>query len=208
MLKVYGRANSINVRKVLWIAEEIGIPFEREDWGRGFRPVSDPEFLALNPLAVVPAIDDDGFVLSESNTIARYLAAKHGRTDLLPADLQGRAIVERWMDWQSQEFNNSYRAAVLAILFKSPLPGGQEAIDASLADWPKKLAMVEDQLRQTGSYIAGPEFTLADVAIGLAVNRWFMTPTGEKPEFPAVSAYYDRLAERPAFRKHGRNGSP
>lgn len=208
MLKIYGRANSINVRKVLWTAEEIGLPFEREDWGRGFRPLSDPAFQALNPLSVVPAIDDDGFILSESNTIVRYLAAKHGRADLLPADPQGRAVVERWMDWQSQEFNNSYRAAVVAILFNAPLPGGQEAIDASLADWPTKIALVDDQLRRTGAYIAGPAFTLADVAIGLAVNRWFLTPTGEKPTFPAVSAYYERLSERPAYQKYGRNGLP
>jgi glutathione S-transferase len=208
MLKIYGRANSINVRKVLWTAEEIGLPFEREDWGRGFRPVSDPAFQALNPLSVVPVIDDDGFILSESNTIARYLAARHGRADLLPADPQGRATVERWMDWQSQEFNNSYRAAVLSNVFRLPVPGGQEALDASLADWPKQLAIVEHQLGRTGAYIAGPTFTLADVAIGLAINRWFMTPTGEKPKFPAISAYYDRLAERPAYQKYGRNGLP
>jgi glutathione S-transferase len=208
MLKIYGRANSINVRKVLWTADEIGIPFEREDWGRGFRPVSDPAFQALNPLSVVPAIDDDGFILSESNTIARYLAAKHGRADLLPADPQGRAVVERWMDWQSQDFNNSYRAAFQAIVFQSPPPGGQQAVDAALAEWPKQIALVEDQLRRTGAYIAGPTFTLADVAIGLAINRWFMTPTGEKPVFPAVAAYYDLLAERPGYQKHGRNGLP
>jgi glutathione S-transferase len=89
-----------------------------------------------------------------------------------------------------------------------PVPGGQEVLDASLADWPKQLAIVEDQLGRTGAYIAGPAFTLADVAIGLSVNRWFMTPTGEKPEFPAISAYYDRLAERPAYQKYGRNGLP
>jgi len=207
MLTIHGRANSINVRKVLWTADEVGILYEREDWGRGFRPVSDAAFQAMNPLGVVPVIDDVGFVLSESNTIARYLAAKHGRTDLLPADPQGRAVVERWMDWQAQEFNNSFRAAFLALVFKSPLPGGQETIDASLADWPKKMAIVEDQLRQTGAYITGPNFTLADVAIGMAVNRWFITPI-QRPEFPAVSAYYDLLAERPAYQKHGRNGLP
>ena len=83
MLKIYGRANSINVRKVLWVCDEIGIPFEREDWGRGYRSTEEPAFLKLNPFAVVPVIDDDGFRLRESNTITRYLATKHGRDDSL-----------------------------------------------------------------------------------------------------------------------------
>ena len=84
MLKIYGRANSINVRKVLWLVEEIGLEYDREDWGRGYRPTSDQEFKRINPFEVVPAIDDDGFTLRESNTIVRYLATKHARADLYP----------------------------------------------------------------------------------------------------------------------------
>lgn len=210
MLKIYGRANSINVRKVLWTCEEIGIAFEREDWGRGFRPTSDPEFLAINPFGIVPAISDDGFLLSESHAIIRYLAMKHGRTDLLPRapDLHKRAQVEMWMEWQGTEVANAHRALVTATIFKIQPPGGQEAIDASLREWPLRMAVIEDQLRKTGAYITGPEFTLGDICIGLTVNRWFMTPTAEKPEFPAVAAYYDLLNERPGFRAHGRNGTP
>jgi glutathione S-transferase len=209
MLKIYGRANSINVRKVLWTCEEIGIPFEREDWGRGFRPTSDPEFLAINPFGVVPAISDDGFLLSESHAITRYLAMKHGRDDLLPsADLQKRTLIEMWMEWQGTEVSNAHRAVVTAHVFKIQVPGGQEAIDASLREWPLRIAVIEEQLRKTAAYIAGPEFTLADICIGLTVNRWFMTPTGTKPEFPAVAAYYDLLNERPGFQNYGRNGTP
>jgi glutathione S-transferase len=208
MLKIYGRANSINVRKVLWTCDEIGIPFEREDWGRGFRSVNDPEFLAINPFALVPAIDDDGFILSESHAIARYLAARHGRNDLLPTDLRKRALVESWMDWQGTEIAPAAGPAVRAYIFKIQPAGGQAAIDASLAEWPKHVAMIEAQLASTGAYITGPDFTLADVCIGLTVNRWFMTPTGEKPEFPATAAYYDRLNERPGYQQHGRNGRP
>jgi glutathione S-transferase len=206
MLKILGRANSINVRKVLWTAEEIGIPFAREDWGRGFRGLDDPEFLARNPFGLVPAIDDDGFVLGESHAIIRYLAAKHGRNDLLPTDVQKRAVVEAWMEWQGTEVSNAHRAAVLALVFKLQVTGGQDAINASLAEWPKKMAVIERQLEKTGAHITGPDFTLADICIGLTVNRWFMTPTGEKPDFPATLAYYDRLTERPGFQQHGRNG--
>jgi glutathione S-transferase len=208
MLKVYGRANSINVRKVLWTLEEIGVQYEREDWGRGFRPLNDPEFLSINPFGLVPAVDDDGFILSESHAIARYLAAKHGRDDLLPPDLQMRGTVESWMEWQGTEVANAHRAVVTAYVFKLQQPGGQEAIDASLAAWPKKMAVIENQLAKTGAYITGPAFTLADICIGLTVNRWFMTPTGTKPDFPAMAAYYDLLNERPGYQKHGRNGTP
>ena len=208
MLKIYGRANSINVRKVLWTVDEIGIPFEREDWGRGFRPVSDPEFLALNPFGLVPVIDDEGFVLSESHAICRYLASTHSREDLLPADPKQRAIVESWMEWQGTEVSNAQRGVVMTKLFNIALPGGQAVIDDSLAQWPKRMAVMEAQLGKTGAYIAGPDFTLADVCIGLAVNRWFGTPTGAKPAFPAIAAYYDLLAERSGYLRYGRNGTP
>jgi glutathione S-transferase len=209
MLKIYGRANSINVRKVLWAVDEIGIAYSREDWGRGFKPLSDPAFLAVNPLALIPAIDDDGFILSESNTIIRYLAAKHGRTDLLPTDLKAHAEIERWMDWQSADFANSWRAAFLGLIVKQQVPGGDEAIQASLRDWPAKMKIVEAQLSRTGGYIAGPSFTLADIPMGLAVHRWFASELPiEKPDLLATSAYYEQLSTRAPFMTHVRNGLP
>ena len=91
MLKVYGRANSINVRKVLWMLGELGLAYEREDWGRGYRPTDDPAFRDINPFGVVPVIDDGDFRLRESNTIVRYLADKHGRADLYPEGSEQRA---------------------------------------------------------------------------------------------------------------------
>jgi glutathione S-transferase len=101
MLKVWGRVNSINVMKVLWICEELGLPVEQINAGLQYGVVDTPEYAAMNPDRKIPVIDDGGFVLAESNTIIRYLAAKHGRTDLLAADPRGRAEVERWMDWAS-----------------------------------------------------------------------------------------------------------
>lgn len=210
MLKIYGRANSINVRKVLWAVEEIDIPYEREDWGRGFKALSDPEFTALNPMQLIPVIDDDGFLLSESNVISRYLAAKYGRTDLLPSDFQARARVERWMDWQAIDLSNGWRPAFLGLVAKAPVAGGEAAIKASLESWPKMMAIVESQLQKTGAYITGADFTLADIAIGLTVHRWFAAPLEEmnRPDFPAMAAYYERLSQRPPFMAHGRNGMP
>lgn len=207
MLKIYGRANSINVRKVLWTVDEIGIPCQREDWGRGFRPVDDPEFQALTPLGQIPVIDDNGFLMSESNAIMRYLLAKHGRTDLLPSDIKARAEVERWMGWQSAELNPAWRGVFFAIVVKQPLPGGEEIVEGSRRDWTAKMHRIEAQLAKTGAYLCGATFTAADICVGLVVHRWFATPM-EKPDLPAVAAYYERLSQRPAFLAHGRNGLP
>jgi glutathione S-transferase len=207
MLKVLGQPASINVRKVLWALEEIGIAYEREDWGGASRSTSEPAFLALNPNALVPVIQDDGVVLRESNTIIRYLAAKHGRFDLLPQEAAARALVELWMDWQASEFNNAWRYAFQALVRKSPSFADNGQIASSIASWTSHMAILQRQLEGTDGYVVGPAFTLADIPIGLSVNRWFMTPL-DRPEFSAVAAYYERLSKRPAFLKHGRNGVP
>lgn len=207
MLKIYGRANSINVRKVLWIADEIGIPFTREDWGRGYRPTNEPDFRKVSNFGVVPVIDDDGFVLRESNTICRYLASKHGRTDLYPADLRTRATVEAWMDWGATDFYNGIRPVVHGLVFKTP-GYDQKAIDAGIKEWSAQMRRLDDVLAETkGGYLMGSQFTLADVPSGLGVNRWYSIEF-PKTEYKAVAAYYDRLAERAPYRAHGRNGTP
>ena len=207
MLKVLGKATSINVRKVLWTCEEIGLAYDREDWGSGFRATDAPEFLALNPNGLVPVLIDGGVVLWESNTIIRYLAGRHGRDDLLPTEPAARAAIEQWMDWQAGDFNNSWRYAFQALVRRNPAYGDAAELRRSIEEWAAKMAVLEGQLARTGGHVAGPTFTLADVPIGLSVNRWFMTPL-ERPAFPLVAAYYDRLTERPAFRRHGRNGEP
>jgi len=207
MLKIYGRANSINVRKVLWTVDEIGVAYSREDWGRGFRPTTEPEFLKLNPFAVVPVIDDDGFVLRESHAISRYLAAKHGRTDLYPADLAQRAQVEAWMDWGQTDLAAGVRAPFLGLMVKLPAFQDPKLIEAGIAEWTRQMQMLDAYLTGHGPFLMGESFTLADIPAGLVVNRWFSIPF-DKPELKAVSAYYDRLTERPAYRQHGRNGTP
>jgi len=205
MLKVLGQPASINVRKVLWACDEIGIAYEREDWGGATRPTSDPAFLALNPNGLVPVVIDDGLVLRESNTIIRYLANKHGRDDLLPQSAAARAQVEMWMDWQGTEFNSSWRYAVQALVRKNPNFQDSDQIDASIKSWAKHVQILDRQLATTGAFVVGSEFSAADIPIGLSVNRWFMTPL-DHPTFEAVAAYYERLSQRPAFMKHGRNG--
>jgi glutathione S-transferase len=207
MLKILGKPISINVRKVLWLCEELASPYQLEPWGAGWRDPDTPEFLALNPNAMVPVIVDGDAVLWESNTICRYLAAKHGRDDLLPREPLARARIEQWMDWQGGDLNNSWRYAFMGLVRKSTAHQDAAAIAASAAAWNRHMGILERQLEKSSDFVAGPAFTLADIGLGLSANRWFMTPI-ERPALPRVEAYYDRLGERPGFRLHGRNGTP
>ncbi|WP_342120030.1 glutathione S-transferase family protein [Pseudoduganella sp. OTU4001] len=205
MLKLLGKPTSINVRKVLWTLAEVGLPYEREDWGDGYRATSVPEFLALNPNAMVPVLLDGEFVLWESNSICRYLCGKAGRSDLLPAEPQARARVEQWMDWQATDLNNAWRYAFMALVRRSPAFADPAQIAASAAAWNRNVGILDRHLAAHGPYAAGAEFTLADVVLGLSLNRWLETPI-ERPDYPAIAAYIERLLERPAYREFGRNG--
>ena len=207
MLKILGKPVSINVRKVLWLCEELALPYALEPWGSGYRDTDTPEFRALNPNAMVPVIVDGDAVLWESNTICRYLAGKQGREDLLPREPLARARVEQWMDWQVADLNNAWRYAFMSLVRHSPAHQDAQALAAGAAGWNRHMAILEAQLDKSGDFVAGAAFTLADIVIGLSVNRWFMTPI-ERPELPRVRAYYDRLATRAGYLKHGRNGTP
>jgi glutathione S-transferase len=206
MLKLLGRASSINVRKVLWLAEELDLQLEQLPYGRGFAPTDTAEFRALNPNGLVPVLCDDDFVLWESNTICRYLAGREQRDDLLPTAPRERARVEQWMDWQATELNSAWRAPFHGLVRNDPAYS-QAAIAAGAAAWNRLMTIVEEQLARNGPYLTGAHFTLADLVVGLAVHRWFSVPIA-RPELPAVRTYYDRLGERPGFRLHGCNGMP
>lgn len=207
MLQILGKSSSINVRKVLWTCAELQLPYAQQQWGGGFRSTEEPEFIALNPNALVPVIRDGDFVLWESNSICRYLAAKYGTGDLLPVAPQARAQVEQWMDWQATELNNAWRYAFMALVRQSPAYTSVESIAMSVLHWNHNMGILEAQLEKTGAYVAGEQFTLADIVVGLSTHRWLMTPI-DRVELPAVSAYYERLCLRPGFLQHGCNGSP
>jgi glutathione S-transferase len=196
-VRILGKASSINVRKVLWTCTELGIAFEREDWGSGFRSTQEPEFLALNPNAMVPVLVDGDVVLWESNTICRYLATRHGDGSLLPHDAAARAQVEQWMDWQATELNNAWRYAFMGLVRGSAAHQDAGLIAASLAGWNRHMAILERQLEQSGAYAAGAAFSLADIVLGLSAHRWRKTPMDTRPDFPAVAAWLARLEARP-----------
>jgi glutathione S-transferase len=198
MLKILGRTSSLNVRKVLWTCDELGLAYEREDWGTGFASTKSPEFLALNPNGLVPVLIDEQGALYESNTICRYLAARFGHGHLLPIEPRPRAGVEQWMDWQATDLNPTWGYAFLAL--GRPTPGYDDPakIAASVEAWNKAMTILDQRLQETGAHAAGHDFTLADVVLGVSVHRWIRTPMA-RANLPAVEAYYARLKQRPAF---------
>ncbi len=207
MLKIYGRADSSNVRKVTWIADEIGLAYEREDWGRGFRSTDEPAFQRVSTFGVVPVIEDDGFILRESNTILRYLCSKHSRADLYPSELTARATVESWMDWASIDLYLGVRPVFLGLTIKMPAFQDKKIIETGIADWTRQMKRLDAQLAANGPYLAGANFTLADVGTGIVVNRWYHIDF-EKPKLSAVEAYYERLSTSAPYRANVRNGTP
>jgi len=152
MLKIFGYRASINVRKVLWMCEELGLDFVQEDWAGGFRSTATPDFRKLNPAGLVPVIDDDGFVLWESNVILRYLAASRARRDLLPEEPRARATIEKWMDWQASDFNNSWRAAFQGLVRKNPQFRDAD-IARSVDDFCELVSRVSAEISRNGGYI-------------------------------------------------------
>jgi glutathione S-transferase len=209
MLKILGKSSSINVRKVLWTCAELQLNYEQEEWGSGFQSTETDAFKALNPNSLVPVLLDDDFALWESNAICRYLATQyqHQQKELLPVSARQRALVEQWMDWQSTELNHSWRYAFMHLVRKSPAYADAAAATHSIEAWNQKMHILDAALAKTAQYITGAEFTLADIVLGLSVNRWLMTPM-ERPELPAVAAYYQKISLRPGFQRFGCNGIP
>lgn len=206
MLKILGKASSINVRKVLWTCAEIDLPFELSEYGSGApHAVTTPEFLALNPNGMVPVIQDEGVTLWESNTICRYLATRHRRVDLLPQEAMPRAQVEKWMDWQATELNNAWRYAFMATVRQSAAHKDPDAIALSVREWNRHMAMMAQRLQQTQAFVNGEQFSLADIVLGLSLNRWRSAPIAHA-YLPALDAYFQRLSQRPGFLKYGANG--
>ncbi|MSO71716.1 MAG: glutathione S-transferase family protein [Alphaproteobacteria bacterium] len=200
MLKVLGRKNSGNVQKILWACAELGLPFERDDYGGAFGKVNEPAFRALNPNGLVPVMIEDGFALWESNTILRYLASRFGDGRLLPADARARANVERWMDWQLSALNPAIGPLFLALVRGRPEEKTPDAIKPALERTTRAFTLLDGQFAGK-RFVEGEEMTVADIALGIFTYRWFALPI-PRPTLPALTAWYDRLTERAGFREH------
>jgi glutathione S-transferase len=199
MLKIWGRTNSVNVKKALWCVEELGLQYERRDAGREHGVVDSPEYRKLNPNGLVPTIDDDGFILWESHAIVRYLCAKHAPGVLWPDDLRIRADADRWMDWTGATLNPTMRVAFWELVRTPAAERNAQAIADSIARSGELLVMVDGVLAGR-PYIAGDAFTMGDIPLGCHVYNWMAMPIVRRP-LPHLEAWYERLTTRPAYRK-------
>lgn len=198
MLIIWGRHTSSNVEKLLWACTEMGVSFERRDMAGKFGFTD--EYLAMNPNRVVPTIDDDGFILWESNACLRYLAAKHGAGTLWPEDLQVRANADRWMDWCTTTLWVALRPVFHGLIRTSPENRDMEAITAAAKSTGEILAILDDWLADR-DFVCGDAFTMGDIPVGFVLYRWYALDV-EHPERPNVRAWYERLTERPGYREY------
>jgi len=198
MLKIWGRVNSVNVKKALWALEELGLKYQRIDAGREFGVVNTPEYKRMNPNSLVPTIDDDGFVLWESHAIVRYLAAKHGAGTLWPADLKQRADSDRWMDW-AFTFQAQFRAVFWGLVRTPPEKRDTKAIEEARQKCAELLAIPDSALANR-PYFAGNSLTIGDIPLGCHVQLWMRLPI-ERPAHQNLQRWFDRLCARPAFKK-------
>lgn len=201
MLKIWGRNDGSNVVKVMWCVGELGIEFERIDWGGTFGGNDDPDYRRKNPNGRLPTLEeDDGFTLWESGAVIRYLCAKYSAGELYPEDPRQRAAADKWMDWSSLNFAG-FNAVYLDQYFRlSAAERSDEILQAAVAQARPMLDILDRHLADN-AYIGGDRLTMADFPAGSLLHRWIHW-TPDRPSHVNVEAYYDRVAARPAYQEH------
>ncbi|WP_116138574.1 glutathione S-transferase family protein [Trinickia diaoshuihuensis] len=202
MLKIWGRANSVNVQKLLWCCDELGLPFERVDAGLQFGRVNDPDYRELNPNGQIPTLVDGTFVLWESNSVLRYLAMQYGASSsLYPADPKLRASIDRWLDWSLSTLAPAERPVFIALVRTPPEERDMEALAANMKTLIARWKILDGHL-QGRFHPEGDRFTIADIVLGAFAKRWFGLPGVERPPMPSLERWYQRLTQRAAFKKY------
>ncbi|MCC7427955.1 MAG: glutathione S-transferase [Alphaproteobacteria bacterium] len=200
MRRIWGRKSSINVMKVLWACEELGLPYERIDVGGAFGGTRTPEYLAMNPNSLIPTLQEDNFTLWESNAIVRYLGHAYGaKGGLWPQDPRARADIDRWMDWQVSTIGESMRICFWTLIRTPPEKRDMAAVAKAREDLLPKWARLDAHMANR-AYIGGPAFTLGDIPLGCYAHRWLSLPL-DRPAVPNIEAWYGRLKERPGYAK-------
>ncbi len=184
----------------MWCVAELAIPHQRIDAGGGHGVTDSPEYLAMNPNGRVPTIDDDGFILWESNAIVRYLAAKHGMGTLCPADEMQHADADRWMDWQCATVGAVMRPFIITMFRTKPEDRDPDIVRRQVEGVSRLWTILDDRLADR-RYVVGEDFTMGDIPIGTYAWRWFSIDV-ERPHLPNLAAWYERLTTRPAYREH------
>jgi glutathione S-transferase len=196
MLRIWGRLSSVNVQKVIWCADELALRYERIEAGGKFGRNDSAEYLAMNPNGLVPVIEDDGFVLWESNAIVRYFCSRERATTLWPEDLRARADVDRWMDWQATAFTPAMGPAFWQLI-RTPEAQRDAAVVEASRDKSEKCAGILDAHLAGRDYLCGDRFTAADVVVGPAAHRWLHLPLPRTPR-PNLKRWYTAIKSRPA----------
>jgi glutathione S-transferase len=200
-LTIWGRANSVNVQKVLWCLAELDLAYERIDAGMAFGKNDQPEYLAMNPNGRVPTLVDGDYVLWESNSIMRYLNLAYGKgVAIYPQSPQARAAVDRWLDWTLSTLQPVDRPVFWALVRtpkeKRDMAAIQKDVDAEAVVW-----RIPEALLATRRYIEGDQFTIADIALGAFARRWFGVEGVTKPKLPNLERWFALISERPGFQK-------
>jgi glutathione S-transferase len=201
MLKIWGRNTSSNVQKAMWAVGELGLEHERIDIGGPFGKNKEPAYLAMNPNGLVPTLEeDDGFLLWESNSIVRYLAAKHRASVLEPTDPKTRALAQKWMDWQLSVLGPAITPVFWGLVRTPPEKRDPAAIEAGKTRTTHAATILDAQLGKT-AFAAGDTFSYGDIPVGVMIYR-YMKLVPERPKLPNLERWYAAIAEREAFRDH------
>jgi glutathione S-transferase len=198
-IKVWGQPKSINVQKVLWALEELGLPYERIDAGGPFGRNKDADYLSLNPNGLVPTLQDDGAPIWESNAILRYLFNRYGSAPLQPADAIARARADQWTDWKSSTFWLHTRVLVVQLV-RTPEDKRDQAAITFAKEQLLAAAKILDAELSKHPYIVGEHFTWGDIPLAAAAQRYFTLPI-ERPALRSLEAWFGRVRERAGFKK-------
>lgn len=200
MLKIWGRNTSSNVQKVIWALGEMKMPFDRIDVGGAFGKTKEATYLAMNPNSLVPTLEEeDGFTLWESNSIIRYLAAKHANRTLEPADVKTRANAQKWMDWQLSVLGPAITPVFWGLIRTPPEKRDANAIAAGKEKTIAAAKLMDAQLGKT-QFLAGSEFSYGDIPVGIMIHR-YMQLIPERPAMPHLDRWYAAISSRPAFKE-------
>jgi glutathione S-transferase len=200
MLKVWGRRNSLNVQKVMWLVGELGLEHEHILAGGAYGGLDAPEYRARNPWGKIPAIEDDGVPVWESHAILRHLAERFGGPRFWP-DVAARARITPWMDWSLSAWEPNFLGGLFWGFYRTPEPQRDlAAIKQAEQACAERMEFV-DKILAGRPYLAGEELSLADFPLGACMFRYF-TMGVATPEIPNVRTWYERLKNRPAYQAH------